>query len=228
MNPEAVTIDCSWKIENVDAVRTKILWKEQLSELSEETSIENCFNMSQSNPDSGPCTLKIILKNNRKFAALQILSEVPMIEVHGQYEEYLMTVRGELLEEVEGTSLYECRIDLKKMQSEIILKFCKLKEATTVWVYGISAVTVEATPSMRSLSGQSAGANHLLSSIMQGFNQDGKNVDSIEMIIDKKIKEMEERMMARIEERLGRLEKRMEEDNSKMISMLLDLKTSNK
>lgn len=45
-----------------------------------------------------------------------------MIEVHGQYEEYLMTVRGELLEEVEGTSLYECKIDLKKMQSEIILK----------------------------------------------------------------------------------------------------------
>jgi hypothetical protein len=63
---------------------------------------------------------------------------------------------------------------------------------------------------------------------MQGFNQDGKNVDSIEMIIDKKIKEMEERMMVRIEERLGRLEKRMEEGNSKMISMLLDLKTSNK
>jgi hypothetical protein len=95
-------------------------------------------------------------------------------------------------------------------------------------VYGISAVTVEGTPSMRSLSGQSAGANHLLSSLMQGFNQDGKNVDSIEMIIDKKIKEMEERMMVRIEERLGRLEKRMEEGNSKMISMLLDLKTSNK
>jgi hypothetical protein len=60
---------------------------------------------------------------------------------------------------------------------------------------------------------------------MQGFNQDRKNVDSIEMIIDKKIKDMEQRMMAKIEERLGRLEKRMEEDNLKMISMLLDLKT---
>jgi hypothetical protein len=39
---------------------------------------------------------------------------------------------------------------------------------------------------------------------------------------------MEQRMMAKIEERLERLEKRMEEDNLKMISMLLDLKTSNK
>jgi hypothetical protein len=73
MNPDAVTVDCSWKMENIFS---KILWKEQLSELSEETSIENCFSMSQLNPDSGPCTLKIILKNNRKFAALQILSEV--------------------------------------------------------------------------------------------------------------------------------------------------------
>ena len=67
------------KIDDTKKRRTnekKILWKEQFSELSEETSIENCFSMSKSNPDSGPCTLKIILKNNRKFAALQILSEV--------------------------------------------------------------------------------------------------------------------------------------------------------
>lgn len=62
---------------------------------------------------------------------------------------------------------------------------------------------------------------------MQGFNQDRKNFDSITMIKDKKIKDMEQRMMAKIKERLGRLEKRMEEGNSKMISMLLDLKTSN-
>lgn len=63
---------------------------------------------------------------------------------------------------------------------------------------------------------------------MQGFNQSEKKFDSVEMIIDKKIKEMEQRMMHRIDERLDRLEKRMEEENSKMISMLLDLKTSNK
>ncbi len=64
--------------------------------------------------------------------------------------------------------------------------------------------------------GQSAGVNHLLSSLMQGFNKDRKNVDSIEMIIDKKIKDMEQRMMAKIEERLGRLEKQMKENISKM------------
>ena len=45
-----------------------------------------------------------------------------MIEVHGQHEEYLLTVRGELLDEVDGTSLYECRIVLKKLQPEIFLK----------------------------------------------------------------------------------------------------------
>ncbi len=52
-----------------------------------------------------------------------------MIEVHGQYEEYLNTVRGELLDEVEGTSLYECRIDLKKLQPEILLKVGLLKNS---------------------------------------------------------------------------------------------------
>ena len=92
-----------------------------------------------------------------------------------------------------------------------------------MWLYGISAVTrpVDAIPSMRTLSGQPAGANHLLSSLMQEFNQGGKNFDSIEIVVDKKIREMEQRMM---NERLDRLEKRMEEENSKMISMLLDLK----
>ena len=99
-----------------------------------------------------------------------------------------------------------------------------------MWLYGISAVTkpVDAIPSMRTPSGQPAGANHLLSSLMQEFNQGGKKFDSIEIVVDKKIREMEQRMMNRIDERLDRLEKRMEEENSKMISMLLDLKKNSK
>lgn len=76
MNVEEVTVECSWKIENLDDVRNKILWKENLSELTEETNIENCFAISQADSESGPCTIKFVLKNNRKFAALQILSEV--------------------------------------------------------------------------------------------------------------------------------------------------------
>ncbi len=77
MNVEEVTVECSWEIENLDHVRNKILWKEELSELTEETNIDNCFMMKQTNPS--PCTLKITLKNNRKFAALQILSEVKLL-----------------------------------------------------------------------------------------------------------------------------------------------------
>lgn len=76
MNLDEVTIDCTWKIENNDDVRKKILWKEQMSKLTEETNVENCFMMSQIDSPSGPCTLKLCLKNNRKFAAIQILSEV--------------------------------------------------------------------------------------------------------------------------------------------------------
>ncbi|KAK4002532.1 hypothetical protein OUZ56_004354 [Daphnia magna] len=193
MSPDEVTVECSWKIENIDKVWEKILWKEKLSQLAEETNINNCFSMSQKTSDPCPCSLKICLTKNRNFIALQILSEVPMIEVHGQYEEYLMTVRGELLDEVDGSALYECRIDLPKMQSEILLKFCKLKEATSVWLYGISAVTksVETSASVPSLSGKAAGANRLLASLMHGLNQGGKNIDSIETIVDKKLREME-------------------------------------
>ena len=76
MNAGEVLIECSWEVENLDDVRNKILWREQLSELTEETNLENCFRISQSDSSSCPCTLKLSLQNKRKFSALQILSEV--------------------------------------------------------------------------------------------------------------------------------------------------------
>jgi hypothetical protein len=45
-----------------------------------------------------------------------------MVEVYGQFEEYLSTHKGEQLDEVDGTYLYECRVDLKKLLSEVLLK----------------------------------------------------------------------------------------------------------
>lgn len=95
-----------------------------------------------------------------------------------------------------------------------------------MWLYGISAATTsfEASPSAPSLSGQAPGANQLLSSPMRGLNQGSKITDGIELIVDKKIKDMEERLMKRIDERLDRLEKRMEDDNSRIIALLSERK----
>ena len=103
---------------------------------------------------------------------------------------------------------------------------------SNVWLYCISAVTkvVESTPTC-SLLGQNSGSNELMSTLMQGLNQrsqSGMNFESVEFIVDKKLKEMEERMTNRIEERFSRLEKRMEEENLKILTMLSDLKTQNK
>ena len=50
-----------------------------------------------------------------------------MIEVYGQFEEYLQTSKGDQLDEVDGTYLYECRVDLKKLQSEVLLKVIFMK-----------------------------------------------------------------------------------------------------
>ena len=67
----------------------------------------------------------LIIRNQITLNPLLIF-QIPMIEVYGQHEEYLSTVRGEYLDEIEGSSLYECRIDLKKLQSEVLLKVkCK-------------------------------------------------------------------------------------------------------
>lgn len=51
-----------------------------------------------------------------------------MIEVYGQFEEYLQTNKGDQLDEVDGTYLFECKIDLKKLHSEVLLKVIHLKK----------------------------------------------------------------------------------------------------
>lgn len=68
------------------------------------------------------------------------------------------------------------------------------------------------------------GINQLLSSVMIGLNQSGNKApnNSIELVIDKKIKEMEERMMSRIDERFSRLEKKIEQNHLQIIAILSD------
>jgi len=48
--------------------------------------------------------------------------QVAIFEVYGDYGEYISTTKGDLLDDVEGSCLYECRMDFKKPQSEILLK----------------------------------------------------------------------------------------------------------
>lgn len=75
--PEETAIESSWLIENLETISQKIIWKQELTELTNESNIENSFMMSQPPMENPiPCSLKISLKNNRKFSGLQILSEV--------------------------------------------------------------------------------------------------------------------------------------------------------
>lgn len=70
------------------------------------------------------------------------------------------------------------------------------------------------------------GVNQFLSSMMLGLNQSGNKPPSnnIELIVDRKIKEMEERMMTRIEERFNCLEKRIEQGHIQIMALLSDQK----
>lgn len=54
------------------------------------------------------------------------------MEVFGQFGEYLMTAKGELLDE--DTSLYETKIDLKRLQTELLLKVISFKVFKNPWM----------------------------------------------------------------------------------------------
>ena len=75
MNSDKVKVECSWSVEKIEEIPNKIIWKEELGELTEESNIENCFEMTQP-VENTPCTLKLTLKCNQKFTGIQILSEV--------------------------------------------------------------------------------------------------------------------------------------------------------
>lgn len=62
--------------------------------------------------------------------------------MYGQHEEYLFTIKGDLLDEVDGTSLYDCRINLKKLQSEILLKVKTFKDNKTFQIFNILIIKV--------------------------------------------------------------------------------------
>ena len=79
MSSDDITVDCSWQINNMKDIANKIMWKEELGELTEESNIENCFEMIQPSDNSTHCTLKMTLKSNRKCSGIQILSEVYMM-----------------------------------------------------------------------------------------------------------------------------------------------------
>jgi len=75
MNSDKLKVECSWSVENIEEIPNKILLREKLGELTEESNIENCFEMIQPTENTH-CTLKLILKCNHKFTGIQILSEV--------------------------------------------------------------------------------------------------------------------------------------------------------
>ena len=81
MNSDKLQVECSWSVKNIREIPNKILWKEELGELTEESNIENCFEMIQP-MENTHCTLKLTLKCNRKFAGIQVLSEVCSYIVH--------------------------------------------------------------------------------------------------------------------------------------------------
>lgn len=180
-----------------------------------------------------------------------------MIELYGQCEEYISTIKGEHLDEVDGTSLYECRIDLKKLQSEVLLKviliyslillttyhniiskfqFCKVKDMTSLWIYGINAVTKlipSSVPSKLSPSGliSSNLMNPLLSSLLlermkgddKAMKAQAQSSNNFEQLVEIKLKEAEERIMKKIDERIARIEAKFEKNSLEIIALLKEL-----
>jgi len=119
-----VVVESTWQVEDVDDLPQKILWRDSVCELTQETDAANCFALNRPAPPhaNAACTLKLILRNGRQVSVLQVLSEASTLELYGKHGEYIGTSKGDLLDDVDGALLFENRIDLRSCQSEILIK----------------------------------------------------------------------------------------------------------
>ena len=103
-------------------------------------------------------------------------------------------------------------------------------------MFGISAVTKETPAPLKPMSSQlldpgssalRSSLNPLLSSLMPGLNNStgfAKSFENVEKLVDHKIKDMEQRIMSRIEQRFDLLQEKMDQNNDKLMTLLSEIK----
>lgn len=86
------------------------------------------------------CQIYLFCNDSHQMGSVSILSEARVIEVYGYRGEYLSTLKNELMEEVDGMSVFRGDLTLERPLKECCLKFLPLKSKESMWLYGIKVV----------------------------------------------------------------------------------------
>ncbi|XP_064466288.1 uncharacterized protein LOC135377644 [Ornithodoros turicata] len=140
---------CTWKVQGDRPVSDAIVHFEndESIDLEDAISAENCVQLEAPMDDDiagnyivPACQIFLFCIESRQISSISILSEARVIEVYGYHGEYLSTMKNELMEEVDGLSVFRGDLNLERPVKECCLKFMPLKSKESMWLYGIKIV----------------------------------------------------------------------------------------
>ncbi|KAK8776615.1 hypothetical protein V5799_030042 [Amblyomma americanum] len=143
---------CTWKVQGDRPVSDAIVYFEDNEniDLEDAISAENCVQLEAPVNDDvtgnyivPACQVFLFCGDTHQIGSVSILSEARVIEVYGYHGEYLSTLKNELMEEVDGMSVFRGDLTLARPLKECCLKFIPLKSKDSMWLYGIKVVVQE-------------------------------------------------------------------------------------
>lgn len=143
---------CTWKVQGDRPVSDAIVYFEDNEniDLEDAISAENCVQLEAPVDDDvtgnyivPACQVFLFCGETHQMGSVSILSEARVIEVYGYHGEYLSTLKNELMEEVDGMSVFRGDLTLTRPLKECCLKFIPLKSKDSMWLYGIKVVVQE-------------------------------------------------------------------------------------
>ncbi|XP_065282787.1 uncharacterized protein [Dermacentor albipictus] len=143
---------CTWKVQGDRPVSDAIVYFEDNEniDLEDAISAENCVQLEAPVDDDvtgnyivPACQVFLFCGETHQMSSVSILSEARVIEVYGYHGEYLSTLKNELMEEVDGMSVFRGDLKLTRPLKECCLKFIPLKSKDSMWLYGIKVVVQE-------------------------------------------------------------------------------------
>lgn len=145
---------CTWKVQGDRQVSDAIVYFEgnENIDLEDAISAENCVQLEAPLEDDvtgnyivPSCQIFLFCNDSHQMGSVSILSEARVIEVYGYHGEYLSTLKNELMEEVDGMSVFRGDLTLVRPLKECCLKFIPLKSKESMWLYGIKVMVQQTT-----------------------------------------------------------------------------------
>lgn len=129
---------CTWEAVDGKNLSKTITWldRKESSDIEDIIQAENCL-LLEASRDEPDCKLRLSSAAPYCIRGVAVLCEARLVEVFGNHREYLETVRGGIVDEMDDMIVYRSDIPFDSPVGECTIKFAALKNKSKMWLYGV-------------------------------------------------------------------------------------------